>query len=78
MAEVVSEFPGNGRVARDESKYAKYLDGQAWKLKIGVDCSKNGLSSASYLHSVAKRRGLLIKTSIIGDSLYIQAQKKDS
>lgn len=77
MAEVVKEWPKNCRDYRKDSvaRFDKYLDGQIWCLKEGVDFTINLFSLRSMLSLRSRSLGKSISTHYNHDTktLYIQA-----
>jgi hypothetical protein len=74
MAEVVSELPGDKKSsARD---YTKYLDGQVWKLTLGVDCHASANTAHASIYAFATRAGIKVKIkrrAKAENALYVQA-----
>ena len=58
-------------------RYRKFLDGSIWKLISGEDFHCQIKSLVSSVHNEAKRQGLKIRTTIVGEDLVIQAYKQD-
>lgn len=79
MAERVTELPPSksGRM-QGASKYpwSEWLDGTPWKGTLGVDFKcKKSQSVRTHLANEAKRRGLKVKTRVVGKDIFWQATK---
>lgn len=77
MAEVVSNLPIRERPdLRNEGRYPwdEWLDGRAWKLEGGKDFKQKPETFRMAVRTVAKRRGLKVKTRQVGKDVFIQAQ----
>jgi hypothetical protein len=74
MAEVVDHIPPAKSVP-GERKYAKFFDGQAWKLILGVDCPADMNIAQNSLRITAKRAGIKaeIRQSKADNAIYVQA-----
>jgi hypothetical protein len=74
MAEVVDQMPPR-RSLPGEPKYAKYFDGQPWKLMLGEDCPANINVAQNALRITAKRAGIKaeIRQSKADNAIYVQA-----
>lgn len=71
MAEVVNEMPKSNRT----SAFAKYADGQIWKLTKGKDYSSDtGFQNG--FRAYANRNGMKATCRIREGFLYVQAVKK--
>jgi hypothetical protein len=79
MAEVVDQLPPARSVPGDP-KYAKYFDGQAWKLVLGVDCPANINIAQNAIRITAKRAGIKadIRQSKKDNAIYVQAHVAQS
>lgn len=78
MAEVIDKIPDTCRkhTVKNESKYAKYLDGRVWRLELGVDCSLDVACVRVTLFRVAKSRG--VELTVLRDGrehVVVQATK---
>lgn len=73
MAKVLPKFPphNNAKYPWDE-----WLDGQLWQVKRGEDYAPPAEVFRSYIHRVARERGLLATVRKVGeDVLVIKAVK---
>lgn len=75
MAEVVSTMP----VARSDPqnpKYAKYFDGQPWKLILGEDCPAEMNIAQNAIRVTAKRAGIkvAVRQCKKENCIYVQAE----
>ena len=74
MAEVVS-----GQAGKDaflpKRNYVKYLDGQVWKLTLGVDCPQAVNTARAVVSMEAKRHGMKVRVSYhkSESAIYVQA-----
>ena len=73
MARVVSSFP-----RKDRSKYpwSQWFDGQVWELEKGADFDCTPTSVRTSALSAAFRRGIKVRTSQMGNKVFVQAQIK--
>lgn len=81
MAEVVDQLPPRRRLGR-QAKYPwdEWLDGQVWKLAVGVDMQSSFVENMRKMcFDAARKRGKKLRTVITEDKkyLFIQAYSKD-
>ncbi len=78
MAEVLDDFP-TPLGKRGVSKYAKWMDGQIWRINHEEEMGLPNLESArAALHSGAQVLGMRVRTRADGDDhIIIQAYKED-
>jgi hypothetical protein len=80
MAEVVTELPGVVKQPNfPHGTYAKYLDGQVWKLTLGVDCHKTARTALGALYNAASMKGLKIRVRNRGKAegaIYVQSYRE--
>lgn len=76
MARIVDSLPP----ARIKSNYPwdEWFDGRAWELVKGEDFDCEVQSMRTMAYSRARERGLHAASRIVGDTLTIQATKKDA
>ena len=72
MATVVQKFPAPIR-PQTGSKYDRFLDGQIWKLEQGVDFTSKIASTATYIGTYAKKRGIKVTVRRTADAVYVKA-----
>jgi hypothetical protein len=72
MATIVDEIPPAERGA---AKYPwdEWLNGQNWKLVRGIDFQVPTATFRSGAASIGRRRGLAVKTRVIGNDVYVCA-----
>lgn len=72
MATKVKQMP---RPASGRRRYPwdEWLNGEAWKLRRGVDFESEIYNFRNLAHLTARRRGLRVQTVIDGDTIYVQA-----
>jgi len=73
MAKVVEKMPGKSETDATYD-WNNWLDGRIWELKRGIDFQIQSHSFRSVAHSEATKRGVTIKTSISGDTIFIRAK----
>ena len=77
MAEPISNFEFTRQGRGRKAEYDKYMDGQVWKLEIGVDLPGTMESARSAMIAAAKTRGFRIRTQKLDDQhIVVQAFKE--
>ncbi len=75
MAETIEEFPRRERA----SKYAKWLDGQVWRINWREEMDNSSVENArSSLYFAASQIGLRLRTTVDGDDHVIIQSYKDT
>ena len=76
MADVLTDFVFKGR-PRDLGMWTRYFDGQIWRLN-GADIAGRRIEAVrATVISLARKRGLKVRTRIDGDALVIQSYKPE-
>lgn len=72
MAKVLTDFPMTFRGKR-MYPWDRWLDGQIWQLVSGEDFRITPVSFRRLAFAAARKRGIRVKTSRVGDDVVIQA-----
>jgi hypothetical protein len=79
MAQKVNEFPKvDGRGRPTVHPWDKWFDGAIWELKSGEDFQATTKSMRKMTSDMGARKGFQVKTSVVGDVLYVQATPRNN
>lgn len=71
MAKIIEKVPDN-RGKKEGYPWDEWTDGQSRELVFGEDFHVNPYTFRNYVYDVARRKGMKVKASMEGDSVFIQ------
>jgi len=77
MAEKLEDFSWNNSRMDSTFPYTKWLDGNIWRIRRGVDFDMPAKNMRVNLYSAADRRGVRVRTKLKGDEITLQAYPWD-